>query len=73
MDGAGAVSGRMTSYDRELGFVRLCRHCGETWPLDAEFWYLTPDGKVSGSKCRACWSESRRIAGRALVALEPVS
>jgi len=53
----------MTPYldalDDELGLVRLCRGCGETWPKDAEFWYFHRAGKVMGH-CRACWSERNR-------------
>lgn len=48
--------------DPELGTVRLCRGCGEWWPRDEEFWFIY-DGQVMG-RCRACWSERRRIDGR---------
>jgi hypothetical protein len=48
--------------DPELGPVRLCRGCGEEWPVDAEFWFFT-GGKVMG-RCRACWSERVRVDGR---------
>lgn len=46
----------------DLGIVRLCRFCGEEWPRDPEFWYITANGKVVG-RCRACWvdfNKSRR-------------
>jgi hypothetical protein len=53
--------------DPELGAVRLCRGCGDEWPLDEEFWYfhLNRHGKrqVMG-RCRACWSDRKRIQGR---------
>ena len=32
----------------ELGLERLCRGCGEFWPVDATFWYFTRRGKVLG-------------------------
>jgi hypothetical protein len=51
----------LTTTDPELGTVRLCRGCGETWPLDSEFWYFDRDGKVMG-RCRACWAERIRDA-----------
>lgn len=51
----------------ELGTERLCRGCGEFWPVDEEFWYFTTDrygkSRVMG-RCRACWSERSRIQGR---------
>lgn len=46
-------------HDDELGLVRLCRCCGETWPKDGEFWYFDRAGKIMGH-CRACWSERNR-------------
>jgi hypothetical protein len=46
----------LVSEDPELGTVRYCRGCGETWPLDDEFWYFDKRGHVLG-RCRACWSE----------------
>ncbi len=49
---------RLESTDPELGRVRLCRGCGETWPVDDEFWFFQ-DGKVMG-RCKACWSERIR-------------
>ena len=45
--------------DQELGRVRLCRTCGEEWPLDKEFFYLDRRGKAL-PPCRACWAERRR-------------
>lgn len=47
----------------ELGLERLCRGCGEFWPVDATFWYFTRRGKVLG-RCRACWAERRTVDGR---------
>ena len=47
---------RLDSTDPELGTVRLCRRCGETWPKDEEFFYFAADGSVMGH-CRACWSD----------------
>lgn len=61
----------LTSQDPELGIVRLCRGCGETWPLDGEFWYFDRKGKPMGH-CKACWSEHRHrtvasfLGGRSL-------
>ena len=58
---------RVPVIETELGPERLCRGCGEWWPLDAEFWYfyLNPQGKrqVMG-RCRACWSERVWVDGR---------
>jgi hypothetical protein len=51
----------LDAIDPELGKVRLCRGCGETWPRDDEFFYFDARGKVMGH-CRACWSERKRIA-----------
>lgn len=34
------------------------RGCGETWPLDGEFWYFDRKGKPMGHG-RACWAEHR--------------
>ncbi len=53
--------------DPELGTVRLCRRCGETWPKDDEFWYFDAKGIVMGH-CRACWSERRYYPELAQVA-----
>jgi hypothetical protein len=39
----------------ELGIERRCFACGEWWPQDETFWYLSR-GKVMG-RCRACWVE----------------
>jgi hypothetical protein len=53
--------------DDVLGTVRLCRGCGEEWPLDDEFWYFHQDrhGKtrVMG-RCKACWSDRKKVDGR---------
>ena len=70
----------MTREDPELGTEKFCRHCGEWWPLDAEFWYVQRHnaGTRSGgyilrrstvgwaSRCRACWADDnmRRHRGR---------
>ena len=49
--------------DPELGTVRLCRGCGEEWPVDGEFWFFDRDGRVLG-RCKACWSERNRAESR---------
>jgi hypothetical protein len=46
-------------FDPILGEVRLCRGCGETWPLDSEFYWFDRNGKPLG-RCKACWSERVR-------------
>lgn len=40
--------------DPELGTERLCRVCGEWWPLDDDFWYfkVIPAGTVEISRGR---------------------
>lgn len=44
--------------DTELGQERLCSACGEYWPNDAEFFYLTR-GKPMGN-CKACFEEKHK-------------
>jgi len=62
-DGRGLGRSMMlTTQDPELGTVRLCRGCGETWPLDSEFWYFQ-NGKVR-DHCKACVSERRSSVRR---------
>lgn len=46
----------MTRVDPELGIEKLCPRCGEWWPLDAEFFYLS-----NPAYCKACWVEYHRI------------
>ncbi len=48
--------------DPILGRVRLCRGCGEDWPLDTTFWYAQGDRPMG--RCRACWSERSRVDGK---------
>lgn len=54
---------RVPTIDTELGTERLCRGCGEFWPLDETFWYFQR-GKVMGN-CRACWADRSRAIVRA--------
>lgn len=53
------MSERAATLLTELGMERLCRRCGEWWPVDASFWYFDRKGNVMG-RCRACWSERNR-------------
>ena len=53
----------MTRIDDILGLVRLCRRCGEEWPVDDTFWFFDRKGKVLGH-CKACWSERVFVDGR---------
>jgi hypothetical protein len=46
----------VTRIDPELGTEKLCARCGEWWPLDAEFYYLSQP-----ARCKACWAEDNRI------------
>lgn len=60
----GLASGRLVL--TELGMERLCSHCGETYPLDTEFWYYQPSARAGvGSYCKACFREvTGRLAGQ---------
>lgn len=55
----------MRAFERDtedLGIVRLCRRCGEEWPVDDEFWFFQERRgrrRVLGH-CKACWSERDR-------------
>lgn len=49
------------------GPCKFCARCGEWWPLTDEYWYRLAkarQGRVSRwqSWCRACFTESARIA-----------
>lgn len=46
--------------DPVLGAVRFCRGCGETWPIDDEFWYFKPGTDKVLGRCKACWAERVR-------------
>lgn len=50
--------------ETEIGTERLCRGCGEFWPIDDDFWYFQDRGgrRVVMGRCRACWSERSRDA-----------
>jgi hypothetical protein len=49
---------RVPVIETELGTERLCRGCGDWWPLDGTFWYFKRDGTVMG-RCKACWADRR--------------
>lgn len=53
--------------ETELGRERLCKHCQEYWPADAEFWYMIKDKLKDGtivfrpeSACKACYDTAYR-------------
>lgn len=60
----GLASGRLVL--SELGLERLCYRCGETYPLDTEFWYWQPSARAGvGGYCKACFREvTGRCAGQ---------
>jgi hypothetical protein len=43
--------------ETELGEEQLCMSCGELWPLDQEFFVVSPRG--TSYACRACIKERR--------------
>lgn len=47
--------------ESELGTEKMCIHCLEYWPLDAEFWPLNGLGikgqQLYASACRACFPQ----------------
>lgn len=55
-----------TRLDPELGVVRLCRRCGEEWPLDEEFWLPQRHPRSANDRwhnwCRACRLEVTAIS-----------
>ena len=53
---------KLERVDPILGLVRLCRGCGEEWPVDDEFFFFQR-GRVMG-RCKACWSERVFIDGK---------
>lgn len=55
------MNGRLI--DTELGRERLCSACGEYWPDDAEFFFLTR-GKPTGN-CKACFYEKHEASRQA--------
>jgi hypothetical protein len=51
----------MTRTDPEIGIEKLCKSCGEWWPLDDEFYYPS-----NPAYCKACWIERNRQRPRGL-------
>ena len=53
--------------DPELGLVRRCARCGESWPADREFFHVSGKGSLwLNSWCRACsleYQKERRLRG----------
>ena len=53
--------------ETELGKEKLCKHCGDYWPVDGDFWFMNnrklKDGTISSrpdSACKACYSKVYR-------------
>lgn len=51
----------------ELGREKRCKHCGEYWPVDSEFWFMVKAKLKSGavvyrpdSACKACYDRVYR-------------
>lgn len=48
--------------ETELGKEKLCKHCGEYWPIDSEFWFMIKE-KLNDetlkhrpdSACKGCY------------------
>lgn len=47
--------------ETELGTELLCTRCGEYWPADREFWFMTRGDPHSW--CKACYVEYRVSLG----------
>jgi hypothetical protein len=43
--------------DTDLGPEQLCGSCGETWPIDSEFYVVSPTSMAY--ECKACQLERR--------------
>lgn len=47
--------------DPELGEMRRCAKCGESWPADREFFNrVLSSGRALRTWCRACESDLKR-------------